>query len=859
MDQRMNTYSRFRALAIVMATLMAVAIAPTATGLTPGETSTVVVHGTVASVHYPISLTLTDGTRVELAVEQGLLFANDPAAPAPGDEVVVVGRGSGSSGSLVIRSAGLTVQRPSGRQLPLPPDPCAVPAASLTSALSAVFSAPAGPGGAAAHPTGIAAVSGHSEMGLMGTVLSVGSQSFELQPEHDAPVTVLVDQATQYVNLDSIADLDPGDIVEVRGSYAGAVFQAASVELMDGGGGGEETELTGAVLSVGSQSFELQPANGAAVTVLVDQNTEYHNLGSIADLDPGNIVRVWGSYAGADFRATSVELMDGGGGDDGGGGGDDGGGSGHMPGVHMESTGLLTETIPPDAFRLDDGRIYHVTTTTVYENGLTAYGDLAQGQFLEVEGSYRGGIYTALKIDLEGDQSGGQEFRDIEGSVTAVGATSLSIDGTTQVLVTPSTRFDGDADALTQIEVGWHVEVHALLNMMGNLMALEIRSDDPAPATTEGQDFEPQEALVVLATGADPATVASRYGAEVAGAVGDLGFLFRWDHTELTDELLARITADSQVLAVEPNYQFRDPESSRKRFPVVDRSPAIEKYLQQAATTEIQLPSALTQADGTGTVVAIMDTGVEPCHPLIQDRLLPGGMDVVDGDLEPWATRDGIDEDGDGLIDEAADHGTFVASIIALAAPGAKILPYRVLDDDGGGTAYGLALALADAIDRGVDVINISLTYHTRSTVVDLLLEKAAQRGIVVVAAAGNDPTTTLPFPAVDSHVLAVTALAADGSSLAPFTSISTQPPIVAAPGEDIYGALDRGRYGFSSGTSMAAPFAAAAAALIKSVDPTIDPSLVDQAIVQGGLPLPDGSWAGSTLDLANALSLVGP
>ncbi|NOZ95611.1 MAG: S8 family serine peptidase [Acidobacteria bacterium] len=848
----MNTCSRFRALTIALAAVIAVAIAPTTTGMTPGETSTVVVHGTVAIVHYPFSLTLTDGTRVKLNLEQGLLFADDPAAPAPGDEVVAVGRGSASGGSLVIRSAGLAIQRPSGRQLPLPPDPCVVPAASLTPALSTMFPAPAGPGGAVAHPAGIAAVSGHSEMGLMGTVLSVGGQSFELQPEHDAPVTVLVDPATQFINLGSIADLDTGDIVEVRGSYAGSGFQAASVELMDGSGGGEETELTGVVLSVGPQSFELQPNNGAALSVLVDQDTEYHNLGSVADLDPGDTVRVQGSYVGADFRATSVELMNGG-------GGDDGGGDSHMPGVHMESTGLLTEMIPPDAFRLDDGRIYHVTTTTVYENGLTAYGDLAQGQFLEVEGSYRGGIYTALKIDLEGDQSGGQELRDIEGSVTAVGATSLSVDGSTQVLVTPSTRFDGDADVLTQIEVGWHVEIHALLNMMGNLMALEIRSDDPAPATTEGQDFEPQEALVVLVTGADSATVASRYGAEVAGAVGDLGFLFRWDHTELTDELLARITADSQVLAVEPNYQFRDPESSRKRFPVVDRSPAIEKYLQQAATTEIQLPSALAQADGTGTVVAIMDTGVEPCHPLIADRLLPGGMDVVDGDLEPWATRDGIDEDGDGLIDEAADHGTFVASIIALAAPGAKILPYRVLDDDGGGTAYGLALALADAIDRGVDVINISLTYHTRSTVVDLLLEKAAQRGIVVVAAAGNDPTTTLPFPAVDSHVLAVTALAADGSSLAPFTSISTQPPIVAAPGENIYGALDRGRYGISSGTSMAAPFAAAAAALIKSIDPSISPSLVDQAIIQGGLPLASSTWQGSTLDLVNSLSLVAP
>ncbi len=527
-----------------------------------------------------------------------------------------------------------------------------------------------------------------------------------------------------------------------------------------------------------------------------------------------------------------------------------------MPGVHMESTGVVTDLLPPDAFRLNDGRIYHVTSATLYENGLTGYGDLKQGQFLEVEGSYSSGVFTVLKIELEGDQSGGQGYRDIEGTVTAIGPTSLSIDGGTVVLVAPSTRFEGDADTLEEIKVGWSVEVHALLNMMDQLLALEIRSNDPAPATTGDEDFEPQQALVVLAETADPGTVAARYEAVVAGTVGNLGVLFKWN-TELTDELLARITADPDVLAIEPNYLFRDPESSRKRFPVVDRSPALEKYLEQPATGEIQLSTALLRTDGSGTVVAIMDTGVEPCHPLIEDRLLPGGMDVVDGDLEPWETRDGLDEDGDGLVDEAAGHGTFVASIIALVAPGARILPYRVLDDDGGGTAYGLALALADAIDRGVDVINLSLTYHTRSTVVDLLLERAAARGIVVVAAAGND-ATTLPFPAVDSHVLAVTALAADGTSLASFANTSLQAS-VAAPGEDIYGALDRGRYGLSSGTSMAAPFAAAAAALIKSVDPSIAPSLVDQALIQGGTSLIDGSWQGRMLEVANALSLVAP
>ena len=131
-------------------------------------------------------------------------------------------------------------------------------------------------------------------------------------------------------------------------------------------------------------------------------------------------------------------------------------------------------------------------------------------------------------------------------------------------------------------------------------------------------------------------------------------------------------------------------------------------------------------SDGSGSVVAIMDNGVDYCHPLLKGHILAGGMDLIDGDLLPWETSDGIDQDGDGEIDEAAGHGTFVASVVALAAPGARILPYRVLNDDGGGTAFNLALALADAVERGVDVINLSLAYRERSAVVDLLLEEAA-------------------------------------------------------------------------------------------------------------------------------------
>ncbi len=622
-----------------------------------------------------------------------------------------------------------------------------------------------------------------------------------------------------------------------------------------------ETSLEGVVTAVAEDGFSLRIQEAEDYQVLVTEGTVFKNVESLAALSVGDSVTARGQLEATVMTATEVELHEGDGGDGGDGGGDEGGGDGggcsSCDGdVEFDAEGLVTGMLPPEGFSLDDGRIYRVTASTAYEGPLYAYSDLRAGQFVEVKAAYIGaGTYVAVKIELQGEEDAGQGYREIEGTVISVTSSSLSLDDGRTVALQPTTRFEGDADSAADIQPGWTVHVEALLNVAGDLLARSVRAENPAPPTIEGQEFEPHEALLVLVDGANPDLVAARYGAKVIGTIGTFGVLFRWQD-ELTDQLLAAVKADPDVLAIEPNYRFRDPETSRKRFPVVDRFPTQQKYRGQAAVAQIDLAPALTNADGSGVVVAVMDTGVDPCSQVLAGRILAGGLDLIDGDTSPWETRDGIDEDGDGLVDEAAGHGTFVASIVALAAPGAEILPYRVLDDDGGGTAFSLALALADAISRGVSVINLSLTYHARSSVVDLLLERAESMGIVVVASAGNDAATTLSFPATDSNVLAVTALNAGGTGLATFANRSPRVPL-AAPGENVYGALDEGQFGTSSGTSMAAPFAAAGAALIRSLDPTVSPSIVRQILVQAGAPLVDGAWGGAALDLGAAVSVV--
>ena len=518
----------------------------------------------------------------------------------------------------------------------------------------------------------------------------------------------------------------------------------------------------------------------------------------------------------------------------------------------------MTELLPPDRFGFSDDRTYVVDGQTVYDEPIVSYAGLEVGQYLDIEAMYEGGgVYRVVKLEYEGEQDYGQGYHLVEGTIDSLSATSISLTDGTVLLLIPTTFYEGDADRREDLRVGWGVKSYALLNAADDLLALSLRAEDPAPSTTAGQDFEPREAVLMLAEDVDHQAVAQRHNAEVTSGVSSLGYLFTWQR-EIDDDLLAQLAADSDVVAVEPNFLFRDPESTRRRFVIVDRSPTMGEYMSQTAAVKHNISTANAISGGGGAVVAIMDTGVDYCHPLLTGHLLAGGLDLIDGDLTPWETADGIDQDLDGEVDDAAGHGTFVASVIALAAPAARILPYRVLDDDGGGTAFNLALALADAVERDVDVINLSLGYRERSVVVDLLLEEAARRGIVVVAAAGNDASATLPFPAVDSHVIAVTALSADGTDLADFANRGDR-AVLAAIGEDVYGALIQGEYGTSTGTSMAAPFAAAGAALVKSLDPEISPEIVRHLLEQSGVVMTDGSWTGRSLDLGQAAAAAQP
>ncbi len=275
----------------------------------------------------------------------------------------------------------------------------------------------------------------------------------------------------------------------------------------------------------------------------------------------------------------------------------------------------------------------------------------------------------------------------------------------------------------------------------------------------------------------------------------------------------------------------------------------------QAAATDLKLVSAQLLSRGRGVKVAVIDTGVDATHPALAGKVR-SGWDYVDDDATPDDPSRGVDSNGNGVPDEAAGHGTFVAGTVALVAPEARLTAYRVLDSDGLGTTYDAAEAVNDAADAGAKVINLSFgtVDGATSRVLEDAIAYARGRGVVVVAAAGNTGDSEETFPAALPSVLSVAALAADDDGLASFSARGGWVK-VAAPGEAIVGPMPGGGFARWSGTSMAAPFVAGQVALVWSKSPWRGSSSVSDAVTRSSDRLPPGQVAFGSIDLLGSLN----
>ncbi len=361
--------------------------------------------------------------------------------------------------------------------------------------------------------------------------------------------------------------------------------------------------------------------------------------------------------------------------------------------------------------------------------------------------------------------------------------------------------------------------------------------DDDNDPTTDG--FRAGQAIVRLTPDADVNAFNARHGAFIAAAIPAQGLYllgFAGDPAERV--ALRPLRDDPATVWAELNFAHQAPEGRPGRF-FLSGIPVPPERAAAAPPAALGIPDALSCATGTGVVVAVLDTGVDAGHPDLAARIAPGGWNVLVNSPNTSDLGNFRDDDGDGVIDEMTGHGTHVAGIIAQTAPGAGIMPVKVLDSDGLGDAFYVAAGIYQAIGSGAEVINLNLGSTHDARVIAEAVRAAHDAGIVVIAAAGNADRETPPeYPAIDEHAFGIAAT--DDDDVKSEFSNYHEDLLLSAPGNDVVSTFPGGGYAAWSGTSMAAPWVAGAAALLLEREPGLTVDEVGKRLAAAADPIPD-------------------
>ena len=301
--------------------------------------------------------------------------------------------------------------------------------------------------------------------------------------------------------------------------------------------------------------------------------------------------------------------------------------------------------------------------------------------------------------------------------------------------------------------------------------------------------------------------------------------------------------SQNTVEIAEPVYKYFTSEES---VPSAEDNKGMDKqwYLKDQKLESVWGNEDYGNTAGEGTVVAVIDTGVDYNHEDLQDNIWTNSAEV--------SGTTGADDDNNGYVDDVHGinlidpnetpmddhgHGTHVAGIIAMEnnnvggvgiAYKSKIMPIKAGGSDGTFNSTDIAKAIVYAYKNGADVINMSFGSSAHSALIENALQDAFG-SCVLVAAAGNKsvPTADCPlggrnmYPASYSYVIGVMAYD-EANSFASFSNWDYKPNAnaeyeVVAPGVSVYSTLPNGRYASWNGTSMAAPMVSAEAAILRS------------------------------------------
>jgi subtilisin family serine protease len=301
--------------------------------------------------------------------------------------------------------------------------------------------------------------------------------------------------------------------------------------------------------------------------------------------------------------------------------------------------------------------------------------------------------------------------------------------------------------------------------------------------------------------------------------------------------LLAAISADPDVELATPNYNY---ELSKKA--------SLPKGAPQYAGETIRLEEAHRLARGQGVMIAVIDTAIDDAHPELAGAIA-GKFDAV----------------GSGAA-QPDPHGTEIAGILAAraeltgVAPEAKLLSVRAFSGSKTKPAQSTSLQLLKGIDwayeAGAKIMNMSFT-GPMDPLLERMIKAAAKKGVIVIAAAGNDGPKAPPvYPAAYAEVIAVTAT--DEKDKLYAKANRGEYVFIAAPGVDIVAPGLKGGYGISSGTSMAAAHVSGVVALLVERDEKLSASDVREILASSARKpaksLGKEAVGAGILDAANAL-----
>jgi thermitase len=225
----------------------------------------------------------------------------------------------------------------------------------------------------------------------------------------------------------------------------------------------------------------------------------------------------------------------------------------------------------------------------------------------------------------------------------------------------------------------------------------------------------------------------------------------------------------------------------------------------------IAAPAAWNETVGAGARVAVVDTGIDAGHPDLESKIALQ-KDLVDNDDVAQDDAEGHGTHVAGTVGAATNNGLGVAAV----CPGCKLLIAKAGDSEGL-FDYDIAQGIYWSVNNHARAINLSLGGYHDNKVLEHAVDYAWEHDVVVVAAAGNERTSRLSYPAAYGHVISVSATDRHDRK-ARFSNFGKTID-VAAPGVDILSTVPGGGYGRKSGTSMASPHVAALAGLLASQD----------------------------------------